>query len=311
MSLCARVVFRGKTFELQLDEARERLRSSASVPVAKRFLNLIGNECELSAQQLAKHAVFMDSENNAVDASAPYNFWAGQLVHMHLSQVCSVCQIDAENDVGTEYDGAVFTMFCGHPLHRACFEKMTNKSCPLCRDTQLELQRRQEEEREQQRQQEQRNQVQAAEVSSSLVSYLVPKWSAADSTGYRLTNDRAVAHPDGHGMLILHSEPLVDGHHYRFTVQMDDQVYCAAALLLSKQPSSNRNFGGDFNICKPLHDNFGKRPVHMEVDMRARVAKYRFGDSDAVNTITGLPATVYVACAVKHESAMLRPLSGF
>lgn len=344
MTFVARVVFRGKAFELPLVEANERLRSAAKVSIAKRFLTLVAAECELSAQQLEKHAVFVvtdDSdagEKRVLDADSPYDSWANEAVQMHLSQVCSVCQIDAENDIGAEYDAAVFTLFCGHTMHRACFEKLANKSCPLCRNALLEVQRQQQQAEGQERQQhEEAEQAQervqpilvrlrtvtltptfsvGREVATATSSFVVPKWSDSDNAliargAYRLSSDQTVAHPDGNGMMILHSEPLGEGKRYRFAVQMNEEPYCAAALLSSKQEPGTRSFGSDFRICKPLHDNLGHRTVHFDVDMDTRVAKYRFGANDPVKTITGLSETVFVACSVKHKEASIRPLAQF
>lgn len=290
------VVFRGKTFTVTGGDG--------TLPIVKQFLIQIGGECELSAAQLEKHAVFLCNKQGGggeiFDAATPTGEWSKQVVHMHLAQVCSVCQIDAKNDIGAEYDGAVFTLFCGHTLHRACFEKMENKTCPLCRNAVL-----------QQPPPVQQNEPPIAFSVSADRNIHVPKWSTEENSHYLIAQEQTVAFPVGHGMMILHSEPMSGANRYRFLVRMAEDIYCSAALLLRKQPASLCDFGRDFHVCKPLRENMSRKTVYFNVDMSTRVAQYHFGNPNYITTLCNLPPTVYLACVTKHCEATICSLSQF
>lgn len=176
-------------------------------------------------------------------------------------------------------------------MHRACFMKLKKKTCPLCRDASLA---------------EEQNIGELVVQRPVPTSALLPLWDA-NSPYYTVARQSITPHE--HGMHIIHTEPLGSNLHYKFTVQMDRcEPYCAAAVLLQRQPEHLLEFGSDFRVCKALHDNFGKKYVQFDIDMRNRIAKYRFGPNEPWNTITNLPETVYVGCAIKRETATIQTI---
>ena len=304
MSKFIQVKFRSKIYELQVIANGHRI--VLPKPIREIFLDIIGRECELSVEKFQSHAVFVLQDGTIFnDTSYLFENWIEKKISLHLSRVCSVCQIDT--DIGAEFDGKTFTLFCGHTLHRACLEKMEKKNCPLCRDGMLQVQHEQlraEAQNHLAQQSQHASEIQLSDTSSE--SFFVPKWSILENVpNYQILDYQATARPNTTGMFIVQSEPLEDNKKYQFVVQMNEEPYCAAALSVLKISPGNRNFGRDFSTCVPLQKNLGKKNVYMYVDMQARVAKYHFGDN-VIETIENLPLSVYVICAVKHQPVTLK-----
>jgi hypothetical protein len=304
----ATISFRGKQFQLALNN------NSFNVG---QFIELIAGdpECELTVGQLQQHILFarrsLDGRFEPIDANELLSPRTRSefLFVAHLQRVCPICQTTSEDDVseniGDEYDGAVFTLFCSHTVHRACFAQMSDRRCPLCRDAALSA--------------PPATLVQPIQVQSSAPTvYAMPEWcrednSALPETGrYVLSADgNRIATSQGHGMFIFHSAPLSGERHYRFTVTMDPPYYCSATLLTAKQPLSHRDFGRDYAICPPLRENIHEAVVHFDIDMDRQTARIDFPSRTRGSNRPrflewhNLPDTVYLACVVKSGTAVI------
>ena len=296
----SQVFFRGKSYTIDIsnDNSKKRLRSGQSVenfPILNRFIYMIAKDVELNLSQLENHAVFVEQGKIISKFSD-----RSSVIFMHLKQICSVCQI-TENDFGTDTDGPIFTMFCGHTIHRSCFDSLTQKNCPLCRNSSLNIS----------------SSSNASTSSYSLVSsnptvvtpypsFFIPRWDANDnaclSNPYQILDNGYTARPSK-GMMILHTEQFTTGLIYKFSVHMSSQPYCAAVLMIgNRQDKKSRDFGADFQCCPTLHEKIGKDKIDFVIDMIRKTAictynmtSYGGGEIKFEN----LPEKVYVAVAVK------------
>ena len=290
--------FREKSYVLDLgsENSKKRLRSGNSVEptlISNRFLLLIARDVELTLAQLEKHAVFVRQRKILSNSSD----WSGRCF-MHLKQICSVCQV-SENDYGTDTDGLIFTMYCGHTLHRDCFDSLPQKNCPLCRNSSLINT--------------------SSSTSNRAFSYIsstpvvvtpyptcfIPRWDVNDNAllayPYQILDNGYTARPTK-GMLILHTEPFTPGFFYKFSIYMSSAPYCAAALLIgSKQDRSARDFGSNYDCCSVLREKIGKDKVDFVIDMVNKTAKYRYHNGDGEVTINNIQDNVYLAIAVKYN----------